>query len=248
MEKDLWRDPPGKAPPPRPSPAQAPGVGSFAGEKDLGETRLLRRGRSLQASPGETFPSTGPHPCIRYCKYGMPGGLRRGIFLVGGWLFESFGWARRGSVAPGRFVFARVVRRLRPGAGGQQRAGECRYFTWDFYHLLYGLYGLSGSGRHKAVARFLYAGQMACCGDMPLFFCPPSADNQVPPPPKKFPRRDSFARVRPQTIKVLPPSKKFPRRDLSARVRSQTIKAPPPPKEIPRRRPPGIPHLQYRMQ
>ena len=175
----------------------------------------------------------------------MPGGPRRGIFLVGGWLFESFGWARRGSVAPGRFVFARVVRRLRPGAGGQQRAGECRYFTWDFYHLLY---GLSGSGRHKAVARFLYAGQMACCGDMPLFFCPPSADNQVPPPPKKFPRRDSFARVRPQTIKVLPPSKKFPRRDLSARVRSQTIKTPPPSKEIPRRGPPGIPHLQYCMQ
>ena len=33
------------------------------------------------ASPGETFPGTGPRKCIRYCKYGMPGGLRRGFLL-----------------------------------------------------------------------------------------------------------------------------------------------------------------------
>ena len=177
----------------------------------------------------------------------MPGGPRRGIFLVGGWLFESFGWARRGSVAPARFVFARGVRWLRPGAGGQRSAGECRYFTWDFYRLLYGLYGLSGSGRHKAVARFLYAGQMACCGDMPLFFVLRPQTIKIPMPPRKFPRRDLSACVRPQTIKIPMPPRKFPRRDLSARVRSQTIKTPSPSKEIPRRGPPGIPYLQYRM-
>ena len=56
----------------------------FAREEDLGETRLLRRGRSLQASPGETFPGAGPRKCIWYCKYGMPGGLRRGISFGGG--------------------------------------------------------------------------------------------------------------------------------------------------------------------
>ena len=55
---------------------------TFTTEEDLGGTRLLRRGRSLQASPGETFPNTGPHQCIRYCKYDMPGACA-GEFLLG---------------------------------------------------------------------------------------------------------------------------------------------------------------------
>ena len=41
-------------------------MGSSAREEDLGETRLLRRGRSLGAPPGETFPGVGP-PIFAYC-------------------------------------------------------------------------------------------------------------------------------------------------------------------------------------
>ena len=62
----------------------------LANGEDLGETRLLRRGRSLQASPGETFPSAGPLDFrVLYCKYGTPG-ARAGEFLLGADEFLKF--------------------------------------------------------------------------------------------------------------------------------------------------------------
>ena len=52
--------------------------------EDLGGTRLLRRGRSLQASPGETFPDAGaPINAYGIAKYGMPGGPAPGNFFWG---------------------------------------------------------------------------------------------------------------------------------------------------------------------
>ena len=72
------------------SPWRAPPVKSPTVGKDLGGTRLLRRGRSLQASPGETFPGVGPHQCIRYCKTRYARGPAPGNFFWGRMDFLKF--------------------------------------------------------------------------------------------------------------------------------------------------------------
>ena len=53
-------------------------LGGIRQRKGLGETRLLRRGRSLGGPTGETFPGTGPHFLhtvlqIRYARGSAPG-------------------------------------------------------------------------------------------------------------------------------------------------------------------------------
>ena len=49
--------------------------------EDLGETRLLRRGRSLQTSPGETFPSRRPPLWYERQRQRSAGGRRPGEVL-----------------------------------------------------------------------------------------------------------------------------------------------------------------------
>ena len=57
----------------------------FAGEEDLGGVGLFRRGTPLGGLPRPDLPRRkAPQFGILYCKYGMPGGLRRGFsFGVG---------------------------------------------------------------------------------------------------------------------------------------------------------------------
>ena len=51
--------------------------------EDLGGTRLLRRGRSLQASPGETFPGVGPLMIVFCIANTVCPGARAGEILLG---------------------------------------------------------------------------------------------------------------------------------------------------------------------
>ena len=74
---------PSGASPAQTSPAQAPLGKSFAKEEDLGETRLFRRGRSLQASPGETFPRRRPPVLHIALESAVRMGACAGEFLLG---------------------------------------------------------------------------------------------------------------------------------------------------------------------
>ena len=53
---------------------------AFTGHRPLPiiHCSLLIANCQLSIRPQKKFPGTGPRKCIRYCKYGMPGGLRRG--------------------------------------------------------------------------------------------------------------------------------------------------------------------------
>ena len=84
--KRPWRDPPPRR--------KAPLARISAKEEDLGETRLLRRGRSLQTSPGETFPGASP-PFYAYCiANAVAGGSAPGNLF---WVRQSFYCLRIGA-------------------------------------------------------------------------------------------------------------------------------------------------------
>ncbi len=132
--KRPWRDPPPRR--------KAPLARISAKEEDLGETRLLRRGRSLQTSPGETFPGASP-PVLRilYCKYSsrgpVPGNFfwgRRGLLLFA---VERWRTEHAGEFLLGQDVF---LERQRTGADGKQKVGNyiglsrpARYLPTDHF-------------------------------------------------------------------------------------------------------------------
>ena len=83
-------------------------------------------GRSLGA-PAQTFPGTGPHKCILYCKYSTPGGPAPGNFFLGaaGLMMFATGRGRKATAGDlsARQVIESVPSRSAPAADIGRRMG-----------------------------------------------------------------------------------------------------------------------------